>query len=86
MNIRELFKSFHRVAPKQAPHSRGLPSRSGMTSKALRWIVKSADSCGCGKPLPANGGVMRYCSKVCRLRRHNKNSRRVQRLVRRLAA
>jgi len=87
MNIGKLFKSFVPTGVKQPRHTHGLPSRLGMESTALRWIVGESKACWtCKGDLPDSGGVVRFCSKVCRLRRHNKNGRKVQRRVRRRAA
>jgi hypothetical protein len=73
MNIRELFDSFARGGADRRRHSFGLVSKAGAASKALRWITGSAKVCGgCDGPLPVNGGIVGYCSKLCRLRRHNR--------------
>ena len=88
MELPQLFKSFFRGPTQQPRHTKGLPSKAGRASTALRWISGMARACHtCGGPLVEKGGpytMVRFCSKVCRLQRHNRNGRRVQRLVRRV--
>lgn len=66
----------------------GAGMRRLVESKHLKWITGRAAVCEtCEGPFPARMspglGLRRYCSKLCRLQRHNKRSHGARKAIRR---